>query len=270
MIAKVRLLHDRAASVAVGAPHLASGDLAFQDRDGDLSVCELDDAGSLGTDVVEIEDDGGPLAAVHASGVPKMIEKEKEVPAAERPGAYRGAPFLIHSPRPHTLARATAVAVRTYELTVGDFSFDSFQPVALSHELANFHSLGPDVIELQDRGIRRPAIRTPSVLKNLEDVCPRRGAPLVTRTPALPSVKIAAVRHIRPSALLASRLTPMEVRSQQDSSTPVADLRRLPVGQGRRATRRPHRLDVPGPHAGGGKRDAEFSADLAERTTLAA
>jgi hypothetical protein len=76
MIAKVPLLHDRAPAMAIGASNLALVDLTLEHRDGDLSASELNHSGSLGADMIEIQYDGIPLAAVHATGLPKVVKKE--------------------------------------------------------------------------------------------------------------------------------------------------------------------------------------------------
>ena len=272
MIAKVPLLDDRAAAMAIGASNLALADLTLEHRDGHLSASQLNDPGSLLADVIEIQHDWISHSAVHAGRLLKMLDEKQEVAAAERPRADRSSPVRIHSPGSRSPTRPPAMAVRTDKLTVGHFGLNPFQPVALSDELADLHPLRSDVIELKDRWIRQPAIRTLTRSQDLEDVRPRGGSSLVARAPALPSMKVAAVRHVCPSAFLASRLPAMEVRREEDSSTAVAQLRRFPAHRGPYATFRLRRLDldVPSPHACGGERNAQFPADLAERTSLAA
>jgi hypothetical protein len=158
MIAKVPLLHDGATAMAVGASNLALADLALQHRDGHLSASQLNYSGSLRADVIEIQDDGIPLPAVHAGGLPKAVEQEQKVAAAEWPRADRRAPRFIHSPRPDAPARATAVTVRAHELAVRDLRLDPFQSVGLSYKLADLPPLGTHMVEFEDGGVVRAAV----------------------------------------------------------------------------------------------------------------
>jgi hypothetical protein len=160
MIAKVPLLNDRAAAMAVDTPDRALADLTLEHRDGHLSPSQLNDPGSLRADVIEIQHDRILLSAVHAGLFSKALQEEQEVASPKRPHADRGAPLRIHSPGSDPPACAPTVAVSAHELTVGKFSLDPVEPVSLSDELADFHPLGPDMIELQDGGIRQSAVRT--------------------------------------------------------------------------------------------------------------
>jgi hypothetical protein len=81
MIAEVRLLDDSPAPVTVGAAHLALRDLGFQVGDGALPAGELHHTGALDADVIEVQYNRIPLAAVEARRVSKVVEEEEEVAA---------------------------------------------------------------------------------------------------------------------------------------------------------------------------------------------
>ena len=67
----------RPAAVAVRAHDLASRHLQLQDRQADPSPHERRDLGTLGAQVVELEDHRIRLAAVHARARPEMVEDER-------------------------------------------------------------------------------------------------------------------------------------------------------------------------------------------------
>ena len=82
MMAEVRLFDDSAAAVAVRAPNLALPNLLLEHGECSLSIRQLDHTGSLLPDVIEIQDHGIRLAAVHARRVGEIVEEKGEVAAA--------------------------------------------------------------------------------------------------------------------------------------------------------------------------------------------
>jgi hypothetical protein len=98
MIAEVLLLGDCPPPVAVGAPHLTLPDLSLQIRDRGFAICQLDHAGPLRADVVELEHHGVALAAVDARGSSQMLKEEQEISPAQWSGAPGRPPFRIDPP----------------------------------------------------------------------------------------------------------------------------------------------------------------------------
>jgi hypothetical protein len=66
MMAEVRLFDDGAAAMAVRAPNLALRDFLLEHGESCLSIRQLDYTSSLRPDVIEVQDHGIHLAAVHA------------------------------------------------------------------------------------------------------------------------------------------------------------------------------------------------------------
>jgi hypothetical protein len=81
MMAEVGLLDDRTAAMAVRAPDLAIRDLCIEHGEAGLPACQLNNTGSFGADMIEIQHDWVRLPAVDAGSRREVVEEEEKVPA---------------------------------------------------------------------------------------------------------------------------------------------------------------------------------------------
>jgi hypothetical protein len=81
MMAEVGLLDDRTAAVAVRTPDFASRDLRSEDSESGLPAGQLNNTGSLGPYMIEIQDDWVRLPAGDAGSLREVVEEEEKVAA---------------------------------------------------------------------------------------------------------------------------------------------------------------------------------------------
>jgi hypothetical protein len=161
------------------------------------------------------------------------------------------------------------MAVRAHELAVGDLRLDALETVCLPDQLADLHPFRTDVVELQDSGILQAAVCTGARTQDLDHIRPGGRSPFVSRTASLLPVQVASPPDVFPAALLALRLSAMEIRGQQNPHAGVAHLSWLdPNGDRRPWCRRRRPCNISGPQAYRRERHAKFAADLAERESF--
>ncbi len=217
-MAELPLLDDGTSPVAVRAPNLTLSDLAFERRDRGFAVSKLDHAVALHTDVVEVEHRGVDLAAVDARGRPEVALQEEQVATPERSRIVVDA---VLPPRACAPPRPSPVAVRAYELAVGNLCNHSLEAIPLAHQLADLHRLGPDMVELEYRGIREATVAAGAVAEDVGHVRPGDCATLVPGGSALPPMEISTLPHVVPAAVFAPALPAVEMRHGQ---RPIASI----------------------------------------------
>jgi hypothetical protein len=259
--------------VAIDAPNLALVDLGPKVRQGVLEEGEGDHAfAPFRPDVVEFEDDYICFSTADARGVRQVIEEVTEVPSLNRTvGGH--ARLKVQAPRSaRSPIRAPAMAIRTDDLTARHLGLDSRKRIALVHQGGDPRSLRLDMVELQDEGICKAAVRATRRGKQAEDVLPCfRPSALACRA-ALTAVQLSALAYVGRATLLAPGLARVEIgRRQALLATPT-----MPRfgGYGCRLRWRRacwvRRTDASGPKAGRTKRHSKLPRERAHRPSLRA
>lgn len=259
--------------VAIGAPNLALVDLGPKVRQGVLKEGKGDHAfAPFRPYVVEFEDHYIRFSAADARCVPKVIEEITEVPSLNwTVGGH--ARLKVQAPRSaRTPIRAPAMAIRTDDLTARHFGLDSRKRIALVHQGGDPGGLLPDMVELQDEGICKTAVRATRRGEQAEDVLPCLRPPARACRAGLTAVQLSALAHVGRATLLAPGLARVEIgRRQALLATPT-----MPRFGGHRCWlrwrrgRRVRRTDASGPKAGRAKRHSKLARDRAHRPSLRA
>ena len=114
---------------------------------------------ALGPDVVELEDDGVSLSAIHARVAAQDIEYVREVPRDVRIRVRtRRNVRCCGAPPPAADGGPTAMAVRADDLTSGDLGVDGPRRRCAGDQLRDARRLLTEVIELEDDRIGLAAI----------------------------------------------------------------------------------------------------------------
>jgi hypothetical protein len=158
MMAKVALLLDRTAAVAVRTSDLALGDLALERGDRVLAVSKLHNVIAFCPDMIEVQHDRIAFSAVHTSGALEVVDDELQVPLPQGTALASRPPVGVNPPRACPQLSSAAMAIGAHEFAVGDLLDDLAQAVALSHEKAHLGSFWSNMIELEHERIGETAV----------------------------------------------------------------------------------------------------------------
>jgi hypothetical protein len=167
---------------------------------------------ALSPDVVELEDDGVPLSAIHAGVSARDIEDVREVPRhvrirvrARRNVRCRG------SPPPATDRGPSAMAVRADDLTSGDLGVDGPHRRCAGDQFRDARRLLAEVIELEDNRIGLSAIDARMMAEMFEHLGTQGSVSGQFGGVRLSSVCVASLAEVRSEAGPTPPLQPVAV-----------------------------------------------------------
>jgi hypothetical protein len=232
---------------------------------------------ALGSDVVELEDDGVSLSAIYARVSTQDIEDVREVPCdvpirvrARRNVRCRSAP------PPAADGGPTAMAVGADDLTPGDLGFDGLHRHGVGNQFGDARRLVADVVELEDDRIRLAAIDARVVTEVVEHLCAQGSLSRQLGGVRLSSVRVASLAEVGgeagPTPPLQSvavsveafdgEVVPAPAAAPQLAGPPHAQAsRRNRLSRSRWRARAPGRPESTNPHAHGRLRHPELARD---------
>jgi hypothetical protein len=174
----VGLRMDGPKAVAVRASDLAVGHLPLY-RDKRVFVeCKREDARTLRSDVIEVQDDDIALAAVDTPCPTQVFDDDEEVASTKR--AIQSVQLVqVGSPRGAATSSALAVAVDADQLAFRDLGLNVPQGISLMNELGHVGSLLAEVIELEEQGVDETAVRTATGSKDVQHELARQRPTLI-------------------------------------------------------------------------------------------
>jgi len=198
-----------------------------------LPPCEVHHAPSLGSYVVEVEDNDVVLTAVNARVGREIAHQELEVAALAWSSFARCPSSWVAAPGAGSTPGSPPMAVDAHQLAGSDLSGDRIDGVAVRDEVSDFGALGPDVIELEHDRVGKAAVPTRGCVEKIQDVGAGGIASPLSRLIGLPAVQGTSVTHVRVAALPTPRLAPsggsVKCRDGKVTVAPTAMRRPIPL-----------------------------------------
>lgn len=272
--------HRGRAPMTVRAADLAFADLPVDRGETACVPSELCYECVLGSDVVELQDDGIPLSAVDARVLAKDLEDMSEVPRDVRTSVRaRRDGRRCRAPPPTPDGGPAAMAVCAHDLAPGDLGIDGFRRRRVGDQVGDVRRLLPDMIELQDDRVALAAVGARPSAKVSENVLAHRLRARDLCGVRLATMQISARSEVGgeagPAPPLQAVAVPIEALDRQvlPAAAAAPQLPGLPhtqafrgdgVWRSRRKARRPRRLESAHPHADRRLRDPQLAGDTGQ------